>query len=291
MGKRRPRRIYDGEDGREDRDVGYFSSSFTSVDWHTVAVFAGIAAVAFVGIRFVINIAALTKQAQGNVAQNQNPDVKRGPDPNPIKPGPVIVPPKHDPVIVPKHDPEDDRGYDPNFLKIAALQAWFGHDMELAATCDRTLKFLKDTNNPALAEHAAKICSIRPLDDKTHEAALVLARRAVELGRQNAFLANFQMALGMAEYRSGNYATADAELLVASQLGKGDYYVSTTTAFYQAMSLFRQGEEAEANKLAAGAIRKMKPLPADEKNPLVGRANADDLILWMAYKETKELLK
>jgi hypothetical protein len=35
----------------------------------------------------------------------------------------------------------------------------------------------------------------------------------------------------------------------------------------------------------------MKPLPADERNPLVGTNNADDLILWMAYKEAKELLK
>ncbi len=35
----------------------------------------------------------------------------------------------------------------------------------------------------------------------------------------------------------------------------------------------------------------MKPLPLNERNPLSGNANADDLILWMTYKETKELLK
>jgi hypothetical protein len=38
------------------------------------------------------------------------------------------------------------------------------------------------------------------------------------------------------------------------------------------------------------AIARMRPLPPDEQNPLVG-ASHDDLILWMAYKEAKVLLK
>ena len=56
------------------------------------------------------------------------------------------------------------------------------------------------------------------------------------------------------------------------------------------MSLFKQGKEAEARKLASEAVAKMKPLPADEQNPLTGDANADDLILWMAFKEASALL-
>ena len=35
----------------------------------------------------------------------------------------------------------------------------------------------------------------------------------------------------------------------------------------------------------------MKLLPADEQNPLKGEANADDLILWLAYKEAKALIR
>ena len=313
--------INDGGDDREDREVGYFSSSFTSIDWRTIAFCVGIAAVAFVAIKVIINTWALTKQATGNVARNypqgDYPITKTAPDPNAFKSDPVnatdpaIVAPKHDPVldapkkdpviVAPKHDPVLDapkkdpdagRGYDPNFLNTAAQQAWFGQDRELAATCDRTLRFLKDTKTPALAERAAKICSLRPLDDKIHEAALVLARRAVELGKgQVALHPYLQMALGMAEYRSGNYAAADAALLAASQLGRDKYHVSCTTAFYQALSLFRQGKEVEAQRLAAEALARMRPLPADEKNPLAGGANADDLILWVAYKEAKELLK
>ena len=176
-------------------------------------------------------------------------------------------------------------------LKTAALQAWFGQDRELAATCARALEAGKDTKNPKTAERVAKICSLRPSDGKTHEAALVLARRAVELGKGHAYLPYFQMCLGMAEYRSGHYAAAEAALLAASRLGARNHFVSGTSAFYRAMSLFRQGKEAEARKLAAEAVARMKPLPRDEKNPLAGNANADDLILWMAYKEARTLLQ
>jgi hypothetical protein len=173
----------------------------------------------------------------------------------------------------------------------AATQAWFGQEKEYSATCDGVLKLAKDTKDPMTAERAAKICSLRPSDVKTQDAALVLARRAVELGKGHPLLGHFQMALGMAEYRSGHYATADEALLAASELGKRIYYVSGTAAFYRAMSLFRQGREAEARKVATEASAKMRPLPADEKSPLVGGANADDLILWMAYKEAKTLFK
>jgi hypothetical protein len=175
-------------------------------------------------------------------------------------------------------------------LTSAAKQAWFGQLKEYSATCDRVLKVAKDTKDPVDAERAAKICSLRPSDGKTHEAALVLARRAVELGKGHQLMLYFQMALGMAEYRCGHHSDADVALLVAARLGEQNYHVSGTTAFYRAMSLFKQGKEAEARKLASEAAAKMRPLPADEKNPLTGGANADDLVLWMVFKEANALL-
>ena len=99
------------------------------------------------------------------------------------------------------------------------------------------------------------------------------------------------MALGMAEYRSGHYAEAEAALLVASRLGKNNYRVADTAAFYRAMSLYRQGNEAEARKLASEAVGEMKSLPKDENHPLADNVNHDDLILWLAYKEAKALIK
>jgi hypothetical protein len=208
------------------------------------------------------------------------------------KPDPENVAPNPDPVaIAPKPETNPEIALDPKFLNTGVMQAWLGQEKELAATCNRTLNALKETDNPAMAERAAKICSLRPMDPIIHEAALVLARRAVDLGKKSAFLGHFQMALGMAEYRAGNYENADAALIEASSLGKDHYHVSVTSAFYRAMSLFRQGQEAEGRKLATDALAKMRPLPIDEKNPLVGRTNIDDLVLWMAYKEVKDLLK
>jgi hypothetical protein len=76
----------------------------------------------------------------------------------------------------------------------------------------------------------------------------------------------------------------------AQRLFKSEH-VASMAGFYRAMSLFQQGKKEEARKLAAGAVRKMKPLPKDEKNPLAGDANPDDLILWLAYKEAKAMIQ
>ena len=82
----------------------------------------------------------------------------------------------------------------------------------------------------------------------------------------------------------------DAALLAAGEAGKGIPGVTGTSAFYRAMSLYRRGRIDEARKLATEAAAKMKPLPADEQNPLAGGADHDDLILWLAYKEAKALI-
>jgi WD40 repeat protein len=176
-------------------------------------------------------------------------------------------------------------------LKVAALQAWFGQEKELAATRQRIRSFAKDTNDAGTAEQAAKACSIRASTDKAElEAALALARKGVELGKGGQWLEWRLLALGMAEYRSGNDAAAVEALLAAAKAGPNNPHSTGTAAFYQAMSLFRQGKKDEARKVAIGAAAQMKPLPKDEQNPLVNGADWDDLILWLAYKEAKALI-
>jgi WD40 repeat protein/tetratricopeptide (TPR) repeat protein len=176
-------------------------------------------------------------------------------------------------------------------ISVAALQAWFGKDAELAVTCRSALEYARSSTDPITAERAAKICSLRPSDDRTQRAAMLdLARTAVKLGKDHGYLPYFQMALGMAEYRSGNNTAAEEALRAAANAGRGHPHISSTSAFYLAMSLFRQGKEAEARRLATDAASRMRPLPADENHPLTDRASADDLILWMAFKEAKALI-
>jgi hypothetical protein len=173
-------------------------------------------------------------------------------------------------------------------LKVAALQAWFGQEKELAATRKQMLALAQGTNNADLANIAARICSLAPATDAEElAAALALGHTGAKLHRNEWTL----LSPGMAEYRSGNYAAADEVLASAANANPNNQHVVGTAAFYRAMSLFRQGKQDEAREVASAAAAKMQPLPRDENNPLASGANWDDLILWLAYKEAKALLK
>jgi WD40 repeat protein len=178
-------------------------------------------------------------------------------------------------------------------LKLAALRAWFGQDQELADACGRALESARGTSDPTTAHVVARMCCLRPTADKSRqEAALALARKAVELDKKNPF---YRLTLGMAEYRSGHFAEADAALLAATTGAKNDRHLAGRAAFFQAMILFRQGKPDEARKLATEAA-KMAPLPEDVKNPLASTPprippTHDDLILWLASKEAKALIQ
>lgn len=106
------------------------------------------------------------------------------------------------------------------------------------------------------------------------------------------------MALGMAEYRSGNDAPADLALFAAAKAGPINPHTTGRSAFFRAMSLFRQGKKDEARKLAVAAAAIMEPLPKDENNPLAnltapmsGDNIQEYLIMWLAYNEAKALIK
>jgi hypothetical protein len=160
------------------------------------------------------------------------------------------------------------------FQKLTTLQAWFGQDQEHAATCRRGLEWAKDTTVNETADRVAKTCCVLPWTDQTqHEEVLALARKAVQLGKDSQYYLTWsQMALGMAEYRSGHFAEADAALITAANSAQNNPWVAGTSPLYRAMSLFRQGKEDEARQLAIEAVSKMRPLPKDEKNPLAGNA-------------------
>jgi hypothetical protein len=174
-------------------------------------------------------------------------------------------------------------------LRLASLQAWFGHDKELADTSERALESARGTFDPGKWSQVVRICCLRPTPGTTRrEAALAFARKAVALRQADSTL---KLTLGMAEYRSSHFAEADAALGATASGVRDNPEVAATATFFRAMSLFRQGKENEVRKLATEAAAKTKPLPKDEKNPLAGDVTADDLILRLAYKEAKELIK
>jgi tetratricopeptide (TPR) repeat protein len=174
---------------------------------------------------------------------------------------------------------------------VSTLQAWFGKNADHVATCRRVMALAVGTDDPSVADRAAKAyCLLPSSDPQLLETALALARRAVELGKNHQYWPYYQMALGMAEYRHGNYGAADAALAAAEQAENAHRHVREAAPFFRAMSLFRQGKAPEARKLFTEAQARMKPLPADERQPFANNAVADDVIIWLAYKEAKMLL-
>ena len=181
-------------------------------------------------------------------------------------------------------------------LKVAALQAWFGQDAELAASRQRILAFAQGKTGSEIPERAAKACSLtRPADKAELAATLALGRAAVTLARNEWTL----LALGIVEYRSGHDTAAEEALLAAAEIaGTRNPVIANSSAFYRAMSLFRQGKKDDARKLAIATAAKMQPLPTDEKNPLAGYFTAlvgggdplENLVMWLAYKEAKAMI-
>ena len=115
---------------------------------------------------------------------------------------------------------------------------------------------------------------------------MALGRKAVGLNKADF---NFQLTLGMAQYRSGHFEEADTALLAAATGAKNNPHVAETSAFYRAMSLSQQGKKDEARGVATRAAARMEPLPGDERRPFAP-AGPDSFILWLAYKEAKALI-
>ena len=184
-------------------------------------------------------------------------------------------------------------------MSVAALQAWFGQAEDFADSRRRLLAHAGASKKADAAERAAKSCSLLPSTDRAElDAAVALGFQAVALNKDSVWIPFSFLALGMAEYRAGQFDEADATLTTAIKHAidhpneaRYDKIVDRTASFYRALCLFRRGRPDEARALAIVAEAKMKPLPADEQNPLVGGNDWDDLILWLACKEAKALMQ
>jgi tetratricopeptide (TPR) repeat protein len=180
---------------------------------------------------------------------------------------------------------------------VALLQAWFGMNEQYLATRLRMLKQPIDTNDLSETSYTALLASIVPIQEASlQEVAVSLAQRTVQLMRTDPWVFTHQLALGMAEYRRGQYASAEQALLAAETGAKQNpdgpcpAAVQSAAAFYRAMGLFNQNKVADAAKLFAEAAAGMKPQPPDEVNPLVDGSSYQDVVAWLAFKEAKALL-
>jgi serine/threonine protein kinase/tetratricopeptide (TPR) repeat protein len=182
----------------------------------------------------------------------------------------------------------DHARWDPKDLdaELLVMQAWFGREADFRASCRRLLKLVEGTQIPTAAERAAKaVLLLPPENPEVLEAAFTLARRAVELGPDHRSFGQFQLALGMAEFRRGNYSVADKALLSAEKSSP------INAGFFHAMSLQRQGKTAEARRRFDETAVRMPPLPDEDQNPLANGSSGDRITMWLAFREAARVLE
>lgn len=127
----------------------------------------------------------------------------------------------------------------------------------------------RDGGRLAVGAFGASLVAIYNLPEKT---VLGLARKAVAADPESSDLPWRQMALGMAEFRSGNYLAADKALASAINGAAlfNDYrreLITGTAQFHLAMTRYRQGRDAESRRILREATASMKPLPANPGPP------------------------
>lgn len=172
------------------------------------------------------------------------------------------------------------------YLAAAVQHAWFGRHAEFTDTIQQALAFAKDTTDPINAERIAKACIAFPTSDQSIlTAGLELAQRAVKLGQKHPYLPYFKTTLGIAFYRNGHFAQAEAALSDAAK-GTPNTRLIAIANCYRAMSLCQLGQVDAARPLAADAASKTQPPATTDK--LV--PFHDELILEMASKEAATLL-
>jgi len=175
-------------------------------------------------------------------------------------------------------------------LTLAVWQAWLDQGADYEITCRRLVQQAEGTDQAPTADYAVKACCLRPSTNAALlSKALKLAQRAVELsGTDSPY---YRLGLGSADYRNGQYADAERNLILAEQMIR-EPEILGTARFFRAMSLFRQNEPEEARRLFKQTEAQMVPLPQDERKPHADGEQLDNplLILWLAYKEARTLV-
>jgi serine/threonine protein kinase/tetratricopeptide (TPR) repeat protein len=171
-------------------------------------------------------------------------------------------------------------------LKIAAMEAWLGRDADYLSTCRSFAQQVEKMGDPTAFDRAAKALCLRPIEDQGLRAdALRFGRRAVELGRNHQFLAYFQLALGMAEFRNEHLAESQTALAFAEQRSNGVSTINLTARLIRVMILQAQGKSSEARKLLSETESQMPPRPGDAQRPLFPEASHDHIICWLLRNE------
>jgi hypothetical protein len=148
-------------------------------------------------------------------------------------------------------------------------------------------------------EYPALAWSLQSSADPAYrDRALSLSRRAAELAKSGWEKAWTQRALALTTYRCAKYEESEKALSIAeeaaSQFRESERAYEkpfrTTVRLMRSMVFFRTEREQEARLLFSKVKGEMEPLPADGRLVFESDAAFDQAMVWLVYKEAKELL-
>ncbi len=179
-------------------------------------------------------------------------------------------------------------------FRLATFQAWFAQDTDYESSRRQLVQEAEGTDQAGTADKAAKAFCLRPSTNAVLLAkALQFARQAVELGKSDPLLPWYELGLGLAEYRNGQYAAAGQALTIAEHTAGDAHDILGTARLFRALSLLQQDKPEAARKVFSQAEAEMPPFPKDAHQPPAydKPVNQDVLICWLAYKEAKALIE
>ena len=178
-------------------------------------------------------------------------------------------------------------------LTLATWQMWFAQKDDYEATRQRIIQFTKNNDDAAIAINASRACCLAPCSDPDIQSRVLnLARQGVDRCKDAASRPLYQLSLGMAQYRNGQYTNAEQTLTAVEQAVCKSRDIPTTARLFHAMCLFQEDRPTDARQLFNQAQSQMTPLPQDPNAPVVdGKTASHDIIIsWLAYLEAKSLL-
>ena len=134
----------------------------------------------------------------------------------------------------------------PQLLGLLPMQLYLGNARAYRDGCRRMLETLSSTTDRSAIEHTVKLCALSPGAVPDFEPALRLSDRLVASAGQASKWD--QLARGMAEYRSGQFAAAIDRLNQGNRIfaKSGPVEAQATASFFIAMSQHQLGHLADA---------------------------------------------
>lgn len=129
-------------------------------------------------------------------------------------------------------------------------------------------------------------------DAKPSQETLALMRELVKASKNPNLWQ--RLSIGMGEHRTGDHAAAIETLreagAAANTPNSGFKILIPVAESYRAMALFRLGKKDEAKALLAEVAKAMPPVPKDELLTSQITHDAQQLLVWLSFKEAKSLI-